>query len=103
ASALACLANPRGIFGMLYPLRAQFDPSWKIYRERNFEWMSTLDQTYAGSPMVIAFFFLLLVCVVLAATALPRRPWIELAILALLAYLGLSAVRFVPMASFGLL
>src|ERR1043166_6341260 len=52
--------------------------------------------------MVVSFFFIVAICIVHAAIALPRRPWFELSVLVLLTYLGFSAVRFLPTASFTL-
>src|SRR5262249_37627643 len=102
ASGLSCVANPGGISGMLYPLRPFFDPSWQVYREHNYEWMRTFYPPYAGSPAVIAFYFIVLIGLVLAIVALPRRPWFELTVLVMLTGQGLSAFRFVPTASFSL-
>jgi hypothetical protein len=102
ASALLCFANPDGLTGVIYPLRPMFDRSWDIYRQYNYEWMSTLAPRYLHSIHVPAFIALVVLCCFLALTTLRRPPWFELSVLILLIYVGFSAVRFLTTASFAL-
>lgn len=101
-SALACLINPDGLRGFLYPLRPLFDRSWDIYREHNYEWMPTLTEPYRSSFGSIALLALPLLNGALLVFSFTRRPWFELAMLLLLTWLGLSASRFMSTAAFTL-
>lgn len=101
-SALLCLVNPDGLAGVIYPLRPLFDPSWDVYRTYNYEWMPTLDPGYRQSIHVPFFVGLIVICPLVAVTTLHRRPWFELSVLAMLIWLGFSAVRFLTTASFAL-
>jgi hypothetical protein len=102
ASALLCLVNPDGLAGVLYPLRPLFDRSWDAYRMYNYEWLPTLEPGYLHSIHVPFFFALLGLCVLVALTTLHQKPWFELSVLAMLVYVGFSAVRFLTTASFAL-
>ncbi|HVP11140.1 MAG TPA: hypothetical protein VMV94_08155 [Phycisphaerae bacterium] len=102
ASALLCLVNPQGVAGITYPLQPIFDRRWDICRVYNYEWMPTLNPRYLHSIHVPAFLGLIGLCILLALTALRRRPWFEISVLALLVWLGLSAARFLTTASFAL-
>jgi hypothetical protein len=101
-SVLACLANPMGISGVLYPLRPYFDPAWEANRQYNFEWMSTLSSVYVQSLGARALFSLAAISVGLCLWRRGRRPWFEAAALGLLLWLGLSAARFMITAAFGM-
>ncbi len=102
ASALLCLVNPDGLAGVLYPLRPLFDRSWDIYRTYNYEWLPTLEPGYLHSIHVPFFIALITLCLLIAVTALRQQPWFELSVLAMLIWLGFSAVRFLTTASFAL-
>ncbi len=102
ASALLCLVNPDGLAGVTYPLRPLFDRSWDVYRLYNYEWLPTLEPGYLHSIHVPFFFALIGLCLLAALTALHKRPWFELSVLAMLVWLGFSAVRFLTTASFAL-
>jgi hypothetical protein len=102
ASGLLCLVNPDGLAGVTYPLRPLFDPAWDAYRTYNYEWLPTLEAGYRQSVHVPSFFALVGLCLLLALTTRRGWPWFELSVLALLVWVGLSAVRFLTTASFAL-
>ncbi len=101
-SVLACTLNPDTIAGFFYPLRPIFDRTWDIYRQFNFEWMPTLSPAYRDTMDVRCFITIVIITAFLALTALPRRPWFEILAAALLIWMGFSAIRFLPTASFAL-
>ena len=102
ASGAACFVNPKGAEGFFFPLRTVFDTSWAFYRQFNFEWMPTLSPAYADTPEVKVFLLLAACTAALLVWARTSRPWFEAAAFLFLVYLGLSAIRFVPTAAFGL-
>ncbi|MFH1131105.1 MAG: hypothetical protein V1754_07200 [Pseudomonadota bacterium] len=109
-STLACFVNPAGIRGFWYPFSLIGNEKWDLYRKYNFEWMSPFDARYVHTPGIIFFFLLLTVLGILLLFALFKTwrnkrselPIFELLVFVLLAYLGLSAVRFVTTASFSM-
>lgn len=101
-SFLACLINPKGIYGFLFPLNTVLDKSWDLYRAFNYEWMPSLHKIYINSPEMKAFFILAGICLILLIINYKRKPWVHFLAYILFLYLGLSAIRFVSTASFSI-
>lgn len=87
----------------LYPLNAYFSEAFADYKKYYFEWMSPLKSRYGGTKEAKLFFLLLVVTWIHLLTTLPKYPWFEIALVLIFTYLGLSAVRYIPTASFSLI
>ena len=88
ASAIALLANPYGIYGVLSPLRLMLFAGGSTFV--NAEWL----------PSPIRLFPLLYVCIAVAIAVFvidKERDWYRIALLALFAYLAVRHVRNQPL------
>lgn len=100
ASILACLVNPRGIAGLLFPFTgAIFNPAFVFLRTNNNEFKSPFDPLFAS--FVWPYLTFLAICVAVAIVVFglclrrgQRLPLFEVLVLGLLAYLALNATRF---------
>jgi hypothetical protein len=102
ASAAACFVNPKGAGGFFFPLRTVLSTGWEFSRQYNNEWMPTLSRMFASMPEVKIFLLLAVFTAALLIGVSKSRPWFETAAFLFLVYLGLSAIRFMPVSAFSL-
>ncbi|MGE4131673.1 MAG: hypothetical protein AB7F86_08540 [Bdellovibrionales bacterium] len=94
--------NPQGFYGLIYPLKVFLKADFQIFREINSEWMPTLPHYLLGTVYKSLLVVLLLLTLFLTIRDFRRSGPFKIMMVLLLAYLGLSAVRFVGLAGFGL-
>ena len=104
----ACL-QPDGIGGVVYPVLKTLNENEWVVRSFYDEWKPTLSAGYIGSFGVQTFLVLLGLVGFLTVRAFKGAggreeplPFFELLAFTALAYHGLSAIRFLPTAAFGL-
>ncbi len=97
----ATAINPIGIEGLLYPLRKFTAPEWGIFRQINSEWQSTFSSPYLGVVYKSYLLAWLGASAYAGAFAIRRGSWFTAACALVLAYLALSAVRFLALGGFG--
>ncbi len=100
-SVAACLLNPLGIAGFIYPFQKFLAPEWHIYRQLNQEWMPTLSAPQISLVSKVALLLLALWSAVTALLAFQRKNFFPLAAVVMLAWLGFSSGRFTLPASLG--
>jgi hypothetical protein len=107
ASVLACLVNPRGLTGFLYPFVFR-SGGLRVYKQYVYEFFSPFHPAYLASndsflfTALVALTGVVWVLAFLEADRGTGKPWFELLCAGLLAYLGSTAIRFVPTATFSL-
>lgn len=104
---LACIAatlcNPLGLAGFTYPLRTVLDDRWNIFRESNYEWISTLNPIFLKTWEAKALIALILLTLPSAWSEFKDRKWFSLSIWVVSIGLGLSASRFMSTSAYSLL
>ncbi|PWU21247.1 MAG: hypothetical protein C5B49_02950 [Bdellovibrio sp.] len=103
-SLLACLFNPLGPEGFLYPLQRVLSPDWAIFRDHFLEWMPTF---VPGSLQVAEVWALLWVWLITALVLMvnlifkgwKEKPFLDLVFFAFFVFLGSNAVRFMLLSS----
>ncbi len=96
-SFFACLINPRGLMGIIYPFKVFFATN---LLNQYYEFMPTYSKLYLYTLEVWIFLGIMLVGAVLLFFSRRRKPWRDLLVYLLISYLGLSAIRYVPIAIF---
>lgn len=101
APLLAVCIQPDGYEALLYPLRFSMNEA-SVFKKYNFEWMPAYSKLFRAAPETIAFWILALISIGLIVR---EKAWFTLrALFALFALVaGVTAVRFIPWASFALL
>ena len=103
-SLLACLVNPLGVQGLIYPFHTVLKEEWNLYRTMNYEWLPTFSgpflQTWEVRSLIVLIF---LVALMLISKTLKqgRKSIFSWAIFTVLLYLSISANRFIATASLG--
>ena len=88
ASAIALLANPYGIHGILAPLRLMLFAGGGTFV--NAEWLPS-------APFVFPLLYVCIVVAIVVFTMNKERDWFRIALLALFAYLAIAHVRNQPL------
>jgi hypothetical protein len=102
ASLLACLANPEGMKSFFYIINSVLNKSFKVSQTYCYEFMPTLSPNYSGTPHVLVYLLLLAITIFLFILAWKTQPWFELLVFLFIAWIGFTAIRFVPMSAFSL-
>ena len=101
ASAIAPIFNPEFMDGVLWPIRAMFNPDWGVLGQLT-EFQPTLTAEFHTLAYKIFFGIFLLAALTLSAWAGPREGWFKLAVTLTVAYLGLRYSRMVSFTGMGL-
>lgn len=94
-SVLACLMNPKGLDGFLYPFNFMQNEG-KVYREFYFEWMSTFHPLYREAAQTYFICALAALNLLLLFLARKQKPYFEFFASAFFILYGFYAIRFVP-------
>jgi hypothetical protein len=102
-SALALFANPEGLGGILYPFLFSAKQG-QVYKQYYFEWLPAYSSVYRGTPEALGFFLLTLISLILAFLKYRNKSGKDARLLLIFFFVavGMSAVRFLNVASFAL-
>ncbi len=101
-STLACLANPRGIYGALFPFDF-FNSNGDFLAANIYEFMSTLNPLFRTRWEVYTLIIQYLICLGLLIANKKSKPWFEVIVLVFFVYLGLAHFRSVTTAAFSMM
>lgn len=101
ASVGACLLNPLGVRGFLYPFQFM-NQEGKVFREFYFEWMPTMHSLFRGHSQTYFILSLILLNLVLIWRTWREKPFFEMGASLFFILYGLYAIRFVPSFCFAL-
>jgi hypothetical protein len=96
-----CLINPSGLSGFLYPLKIALDPNWDLYRVTLFEWKPTFAQGAFNVPEVLVLCAVWLIAILFVALGVKEKRLFPLFSLMFFIFLGVNAVRFIPISVLG--
>jgi len=98
-SLLACMLNPHGLGGFLFPLRTMSESEWGIYRMVNPEWIPTYHAYYINNYGAWGFVVTFLIAGLILLFSKSRDKYKLLAVYGLFLYLGLNAFRHISWTS----
>ena len=102
-SLLACLCNPLGWQGVVYPVGKILNPTWQIFRTHFVEWMPTLAEGFYRIAAVNALLLIWCLAAIFLLYNWRKRPYLECIILLFLIGAGVNAVRFMLFSGLGAL
>lgn len=99
-SFFACLINPQGLIGLIYPFKVFLASNTSKLPSQYYEFMPTYSRLYIHTFEVWIFLATILIGAILLYFSRKQKPWKEFLIYLLITYLGLSAIRYVPITVF---
>jgi hypothetical protein len=101
ASVLACLLNPKGLYGVLYPFVFSQNEG-ALFRKLYYEWFPTMDPLFFWNLQSIFIIALIALNLFLLFQTRRMKPVFEMLSSLFMILYGLYAVRFVPTMSYAL-